>query len=157
MKRIVLAILMICVLSSTGIADTHYKTWQSPRDYEPIIFNVENIPELSRLPLDQLYVYTNNSRIRRWTQIPFQIDKYYGKGRFRAAVPGEIFGDDDELIIMARDLGNKAPSASCSANPWPIISSSLTTSSIRDDRSLSSHWRYGVISPGKRDLIISSC
>ncbi|MBN2008128.1 T9SS type A sorting domain-containing protein [candidate division KSB1 bacterium] len=110
MKRLLITIFIISMMAVIAHADTHYKTWQNPRDYEPLVLKTDNVPGIANMMLDQLFVYSYNSRVRRWTQIPFQIDKYYGKGRFRAPLPGETFGADDELIIMARDLGNKAAS-----------------------------------------------
>ncbi len=108
-RSLILFISLLAIISSVTAKDDAYKFWQSPRDYEPVVLMVANVPGLNDLPVDELFIYRYDAATDSWQQIPYQVDKYNGKGTFRAPQVGEKIYEQDQCIIMARDLGDPAP------------------------------------------------
>jgi len=98
------------------------------RPYEPVILTGKEFPDFSNntATLPQLFLYKYSAGA--WTQIPFQFDEvepdsltpanptYFRKG------DGKL-DDQDELVFMARDAGDKAPTSA-----WVNDAASLTSS-----------------------------
>ena len=103
---VLLLALLFALPMGVNAANTYYKFWQSPRDYEPVVLKVAHIPGIDDTRIDRLYIYSYNADADTWRQIPFQFDKSNGGNTFRAAVPDDKFWSEDEIIIMARDLGD---------------------------------------------------
>jgi len=103
------------------------QTLAADRQYEPVILTGKEFPEFSNntAALSQLFLYKYGGGA--WTQIPFQFDEvepdsitpanstYFRRGDGR-------LDDQDELAIMARDAGDKAPT-----NAWINDASALTS------------------------------
>jgi len=97
------------------------------RPYEPVILTGKDFPEFSNnaAAMTQLFLYKYSGNM--WTQIPFQFDEvepdsatptnptYFRRG------DGKL-DDQDELVLMACDAGDKAPS-----NAWINDASALTS------------------------------
>lgn len=89
---------------------------QIDRPFEPIIIKGEALANLPNLDIEHLYLFAYHSGTNAWELIPFQIDevnpnvedslKYFESEDSLAG----IFDDDDELVFMANDLGEKADS-----------------------------------------------
>lgn len=86
--------------------------WNNPRDLDPIIVSGNNIIGLSSVPTNELYVYAYDSSQNSWRPIPFQIDEKDNTTDFWLANPNGIFDGNDELVFMAKDLGDQAPDGS---------------------------------------------
>jgi hypothetical protein len=101
------------------------QTVASDRPYEPVILTGKEFPEFSNnvATLGQLFLYKYGGGT--WTQIPFQFDEvepdslapanptYFRRG------DGKL-DDQDELVFMARDAGDQAPT-----NAWVNDASAL--------------------------------
>jgi hypothetical protein len=73
---------------------------------EPVVVRGADAEQLLGAPLEQLFlvVYQN----RRWRQVPFQIDEVNSAGAYSAYDNG-VLSPHDEIVMMARDLGDRAP------------------------------------------------
>lgn len=103
------------------------------RQYEPIVLYGANLAlsgqagSLVNAPIPELYLYAYDGASQQWHLIPFQIDeRVLWQDALNPAViehyyfiadtlPG--FDPDDELIFMARDLGDRAPAGAWIDNP----------------------------------------
>ena len=109
------------------IAPAAAQTGNLNRPYEPVILTGKEFPDFSNntATLSQLFLYKYSAGT--WTQIPFQFDEvepdsltpanptYFRKG------DGKL-DDQDELVFMTRDAGDKAPT-----NAWINDPSALTS------------------------------
>jgi len=86
--------------------------WNNPRDLDPVMVSGNNIPGLSGVPINELYVYTYNLSQNSWRPIPFQIDEKDNTSDFWLPNPNGIFDGNDELVFMAKDMGDQAPDGS---------------------------------------------
>ena len=92
---------------------------QVKRPYEPIVLKGDTLAQFSNYEIKYLYVYAYDANLNSWKLIPFQIDeidssaneeeKYY-EPESDSLLSG-VLDFDDELVFMARDLGDKADSA----------------------------------------------
>jgi pimeloyl-ACP methyl ester carboxylesterase len=78
----------------------------SNRSLEPIIIHGNAAPQMTGMPVHELFVYAYLSG--NWRQIPFQIDEVTEDGDYTAAADS-IFDENDEVVFMAKDLGMQAP------------------------------------------------
>ena len=109
------------------IAPAAAQTGNLNRPYEPVILTGKEFPDFSNntATLSQLFLYKYSAGT--WTQIPFQFDEvepdsltpanstYFRRG------DGKL-DDQDELVFMTRDAGDKAPT-----NAWINDPSALTS------------------------------
>lgn len=109
------------------IAPAAAQTGNLNRPYEPVILTGKEFPDFSNntATLLQLFLYKYSGNT--WTQIPFQFDEvepdsltpanptYFRRG------DGKL-DDQDELVFMTRDAGDKAPT-----NAWVNDASALTS------------------------------
>ena len=109
------------------IAPAAAQTGNLNRPYEPVILTGKEFPDFSNntATLLQLFLYKYSGNT--WTQIPFQFDEvepdsltpanptYFRRG------DGKL-DDQDELVFMTRDAGDKAPT-----NAWINDPSALTS------------------------------
>ncbi len=109
------------------IAPAAAQTGNLNRPYEPVILTGKEFPDFSNntATLGQLFLYKYSAGT--WTQIPFQFDEvepdsltpanptYFRRG------DGKL-DDQDELVFMTRDAGDKAPT-----NAWINDASALTS------------------------------
>jgi hypothetical protein len=73
---------------------------------EPVVLRGSDAEELLGSPLQELFLVVY--RDRRWSQVPFQIDEVDAGGTFTAFDDG-VLGSRDEIVMMVRDLGDRAP------------------------------------------------
>jgi hypothetical protein len=107
---------------------TEAQTVSLDRPYEPVILKGKSFPAYSYnvAKVDQHFLFKYNSFEDTWEQIPLQIDEVEPvpgdtTGKTSYFVPGDgLLDDQDELVFMAVDAGDKAP-----ANKWLNDASSL--------------------------------
>jgi hypothetical protein len=80
-------------------------TWS--RNYDPVIFNGADVPLLGGKNIAEIYAYRYSSGV--WEQIPFQIDEVNPDGDY--ATEDGVLDLNDELVFMAKDLGDAAGAA----------------------------------------------
>jgi len=91
------------------------------RIYEPVVLRGGILSAFYNVPVDQLYLYAYDDSTQTWHMMPFQIDE-----RIRTEDPFKpgnedayrhtyfiaddgLLDEDDELVFMVRDLGDRAP------------------------------------------------
>jgi len=122
--RYFLPLMLIAVIFSSVAA-------QAPliaeRPYEPVVLRGGVLSAHYGYPVKEVYLYAWDSAAGSWRMMPFQIDE-----RIRTIDPngdGEsqrhtyfiaddgLIDDDDELVFMIRDMGEKAPERAWIPNP----------------------------------------
>lgn len=92
------------VIFHTIVLSGQNKTLDTP--LEPVVISGASTPDFSGLATEDLflYAYSQNS----WQVIPFQIDERSTRNRFTE--PDSLAGldDNDEIVFMAKDAGDKA-------------------------------------------------
>ena len=103
------------------------------REWQPIVLPCYSIPEIDSVQVENIHLYAYNATSDTWSKMPFQIDeKTFGPNPLNesdtiwvyfpemwasdSTLPTQhdgLFHDHDELVFMARDLGDKAPN-----NKW---------------------------------------
>jgi hypothetical protein len=87
------------------------------RDLEPVVVTGAAVNALIGAPADQLFVYTYTEGI--WTQIPAQVDEVTTTGTYATTEDG-LLDANDEVVFMARDLGDQAVGMVPTANGQPL-------------------------------------
>jgi len=90
---------------------------QINRPYEPIVLTGDTLSQFSNYEISRLYAYTYDATTDTWRRIPFQIDEVDSSAKeeeeyFKPepdSLSGGILDFDDEIVFMARDLRDKAP------------------------------------------------
>ena len=115
-SRTTLSCLIILLVLITSVplvnAATVQGRWNNSRDLDPVIVTGLNIFGLTGVPVNQLYVYTYNASQDSWQPIPFQIDEKDNTLDVWLTNPDGIFNGNDELVFMAKDMGDRAPDGS---------------------------------------------
>ncbi len=99
---------------------------QIDRPYEPIVLSGDSALANSRLEVRNMRLLAYRAQEGRWEAVPFQVDEVNPKVRpwDRYFVAEDslrgVFDIDDELVLMARDLGQQADTTQ-----WPDTSDSL--------------------------------
>lgn len=106
-KLFYLAMIIVLVVSAT-VVDAQTGRWNNTRDYEPVILKGEQFPELLGVPVSEIFVYSYNATQNIWNQIPFQIDEKLEDGSFALSENDGDLDSTDEIVFMARDLGDVA-------------------------------------------------
>ncbi|MGQ9561690.1 MAG: FlgD immunoglobulin-like domain containing protein [Candidatus Oleimicrobiaceae bacterium] len=89
---------------------------QVHRPYEPVVVVGDSLLAAAGLRVDQVRLWAYQADVRQWTAVPLQIDEVNPKVApwNRYFTPEDslqgIFDLDDELVVMARDLGDQADS-----------------------------------------------
>jgi len=104
------------------------------REQDAIIISGEILATFNGAPLSELFLYSFDDQSKTFTQIPFQFDERDISGSFFIA-DDNLLDDNDELVFMASDLGDRDP-----ANP-PIAPG---------------HWLSDVISMTNQRVEISA-
>ncbi len=93
------------------------------RPYDPVVVPCSKLGAFAGVPLDQVRILAYRADESRWEPIPFQIDERkaivdpWDPVNIRLSYFAQDDGlvdDDDELVFLCRDLGDKAPPES-----WP--------------------------------------
>ena len=145
MRIITLCILFLAAAVSTVVAQTG--TLTRPRD--PVVMVGEALPSLLGLPVDEVVAFRYEGG---WAQIPVQIDErkltlygsvwgddtpgplatmaYTDATTYTGPDDNPAFDDDDELVFMAVDTGDRAPMAA--ALPEEVIPDTGVEVAIED-------------------------
>ncbi|MEE9169164.1 MAG: hypothetical protein V3U73_05325 [bacterium] len=83
------------------------------RFYQPVVVKGVVFGQMSGAPLDRLSLMAYGASTNTWKQIPFQIDQVSEDGSYFDQKSG-LLEDSDEMVFMAKDLGDEAPS-----DNWP--------------------------------------
>jgi len=83
------------------------------RQYDPVVISGEDLSALFGAPIDELVVQKYDASGESWQSIPFQIDERDVNGNYFGTFDG-VLGANDELLVMARDLGDRATN-----DAWP--------------------------------------
>jgi hypothetical protein len=88
--------------------------WNTARDYEPIVLTGSDVSKYLGLPVSQIFAYSYNQAGDTWTQLPLQIDEKDDSSHVWVPTPNNILDANDEIVFMARDMGDQVPST----NQW---------------------------------------
>ncbi len=102
-----LAFFIILVFSLSVQAQVVKKTLDK-RHYETVVVSMSQFPQFQGLPIAELYFYAYDSTAHAWRPVPFQIDDRNENGSYFGWQTG-ILDQYDELVFMARDLGDRVP------------------------------------------------
>ncbi len=123
-KRLfVLLILLGLIIVSVGLTSralagpvTEAKTLN--RDLEPVVIKGADIASLIGTPVQHLFIYTYTGT--DWGgQIPFQVDEVTASGSYTTTEDG-LLDANDEIVFMAKDLGDRAPDTASLIMTLPI-------------------------------------
>jgi hypothetical protein len=123
-KRLFIAVILsLLLLVSVGVirqiivaAASQPKTLD--RNLEPVIVKGNSVDALSGAPVGHLFVYTYNG-ISLGGQIPAQVDEITMSGHYTAIEDG-LLDANDEIVFMAKDLGDRAPNPASLTTTLPI-------------------------------------
>lgn len=88
------------------------------RNLEPVVIEGNEAASLIGSPVGHLFVYTSNGTA--WGgQIPVQVDEITMSGHYTAAEDG-LLDANDEIVFMAKDLGDRAPNPASLTTTLPI-------------------------------------
>lgn len=108
-----IALISLCsILSLTSWAADDFKTWNSSRDYEPIIMNGNEFPAFLGQPVSNIFAYSYSIANDQWTQIAIQIDECDDSSNIWIPDPNNVLDLNDEIVFMARDMGDVAENPS---------------------------------------------
>ena len=94
------------VVASLELAGSDATAKTLDRDLEPVLITGKTVSALVGFPVDQLFVYAYSGGT--WEQIPAQVDEVTAAGTYTATEDGRLDGND-EIVFMAKDLGDQAP------------------------------------------------
>ncbi len=112
--------LLLALLLMAAAAWTQTKPLIQERPYEPIVLKADAVYAWNEIPVNEIFVYAYDQATDAWRMLPFQIDqRVKAEDPFK---PGEeaawrhtyfapednLFDEEDELVFMVRDLGDKA-------------------------------------------------
>jgi hypothetical protein len=93
---------LLLVISVQGDAPRPESAWTRTR--EPVIVSGDQFPQFAGVALDDLFVYAYSGG--SWSLIPFQFDEVNASGEY--TVEDGLLDANDELVLMAMDLGDQA-------------------------------------------------
>ena len=88
------------------------------RPYDPVVIKASDFPEFINQPISSLHVWAYRDSTGRWEPIPFQVDPINENGSYFGFKTG-LLSARDELLLMAKDLGDRVPNGY-----WPADDSS---------------------------------
>ena len=104
----IVILFLFCFLFSNSSA----QYWNSARDYEPVILKGSQMQQLLNVKISELFVYSYNASESNWYQIPFQFDEKDDSTHFWNIGKNGNIDPNDELVFMAKDMGDEAPAES---------------------------------------------
>lgn len=87
------------------------------RDLEPVVITGTTVGALVGFPIPELFAYAYTNDL--WRQIPAQVDEVTAEDVYTTTEDG-LLDANDEIVFMAKDLGNQAPSARPISASLPI-------------------------------------
>jgi hypothetical protein len=109
--NVVLSIIVVIAFSTIPLVFAGNR-WNNPRDLDPVVVSGYLIIGLTGTPINEIYVYAYDAGQDNWRPIPFQIDEKDNTSDYWLANPNGIFDGNDELVFMAKDMGDQAPDGS---------------------------------------------
>ncbi len=117
MKRWIFSFMLLLALAAMASAGNDFT---EARKYEPVIITGAQLPGLQGVDPGTILGFVYDAASGTWRQIPFQVDErkltdisYDGKNWGREYLylddEGNGFDEDDEIVFMVEDLGDKAP------------------------------------------------
>ncbi len=106
---LILLVLIVISIESIGqaiAAVSEPKTLD--RNLEPVVVKGADVASLIGTPVQHLFVYTYTG-VAWGGQIPFQVDEVTASGSYTTVEDG-LLDANDEIVFMAMDLGDRAPS-----------------------------------------------
>lgn len=100
----VLVFLSHAVLAARNVQNSVNSSIPWSRNLEPVIIPGSEVTSFTGVDITTLFAYSYSGG--EWTQIPFQIDEVNSLGEY--SIEDGLLDDNDELIFMAKDLGEKA-------------------------------------------------
>jgi hypothetical protein len=120
--RTALPVVLMTGLCLFSINTTNAQVKSLERPFDPVVLRGTALEDLVGTPVEELFVFAYDSVSASWSEIPFQIDEYDATTGSFAVVDTETGMDgDDELVFMAKDAGDRAPTS------WPEVPGSETT------------------------------
>ena len=87
---------------------------QVKRPYEPIVLKGDTLAQFINHEIEFMYVYAYDALSNSWQMIPFQIDEVNPHDKdsmyFKPDSSFGLLDEDDELVFLLRDVGDKADS-----------------------------------------------
>lgn len=91
---------------------------QINRPYEPIVLTGDTLSHFSNYEIQYLYLYAYDADLKSWKMIPFQVDEIDSSAKEdekyfepeKDSLLSGVLDFDDEIVFMARDLGDEADS-----------------------------------------------
>ncbi len=125
MKRGIFSVAFFLILAVAAQAGNDFT---EARKYEPVVIKGADIPGLQGVDPGTIFGYVYDAASKTWKQVPFQVDerkltdisydgKNWGREYLYTEDEGNGFDEDDELVFMIEDLGDKAPAPSQS---WAV-------------------------------------
>jgi len=112
-----LASLALVLSPAEVMADSTATAKTLDRDLEPVIITGTAVSAFAGVPVDQLFVYAYTGG--DWRQIPAQVDELTVTGAYTTTEDG-LLDANDEIVFMAKDLGDQAQDGIPMANGRPI-------------------------------------
>lgn len=108
-QLIVFSIIFVFISLNANGQVIENKSLSEARGYETVMVKGSALPLLSNVPVDQIYLYAFYQNEGQWKPIPFQIDELDPS---YSDPPDQLFDDNDELLFLAQDVGDKVSSDS---------------------------------------------
>lgn len=151
-----------------ALAATPTRAAPVDRPFDPVVLEGAELPGLTGAPIDRILAFRYGSG--GWEQVPVQIDEmarvnwsaiyggllpprhtvrtYTDAGTFTGPDPDPSFDTDDELVFMARELGERFPGG---ADPPGVLAGTKTELRVTDPRNGNTSWIYLFRSDGSLD------
>ncbi len=103
-RLIILCTVLLFGISSASSQVLQTKNLPSERGYETVLIKGISFDLFKNSPVNHLYLYAYSHNEGSWRPIPFQIDEL---DPTISDTPDQLFDDNDELLFLAQDLGDK--------------------------------------------------
>ncbi|MGD2179466.1 MAG: Ig-like domain-containing protein, partial [Anaerolineae bacterium] len=114
---LIVALTSLAMANGMTTASVLESTESLSRDLEPVIITGTALSAFAGVPVDQLFIYTHAEGT--WGQIPFQVDERTATGSYTTTEDG-LLDDNDEIVLMAMDLGDAASREEVLTSTLPI-------------------------------------
>lgn len=94
------------VLASLGMTNSSTTVKTLDRNLEPVILTGRAASALADFSVNELFVYAYSGGA--WRQVPAQVDEVSATGAYTLTEDGRLDAND-EIVFMAKDLGDQAP------------------------------------------------
>lgn len=133
--------LIMVVTASLVLADPISAVTGISRTLEPVILKGSALPAYLGAQTDQIFVYAYSGG--NWRQLPAQVDEVDAGGNYVGREDG-LLDDNDEIVFMARDLGDRSGGAAPVPGKGTIVTSWYELAVTDPTRSSDQGWAYVV-------------